>query len=247
MIADKLQDVRRRIAESCTRAGRDANDVTLVCVTKEASVSLMEEALALGVNTFGENRVQDALVKYKTIGDKAIWHLVGHLQTNKVKDAVRVFSLIHSVDSERLAKEIDKEATKIGKVQDVLVQVNTSGEDTKFGIAYGGTEEFLKNISLYPNISMKGLMTIAPEVDDPEKVRLYFRKLRELRDSINAIPACQQSEFRQSGRRNAQYAVRIVCVLTGHGLKDPDRAIATIEKPKVVKPDVKAVLKEIGL
>ena len=187
MIADKLEAVKRRIAESCARTSRDPGDVTLVCVTKQASLNSMEDLLALGVNTFGENRVQDALVKYNTIGDRAIWHLVGHLQTNKTKDAVRIFSLIHSVDSVRLAETIDREAGKIGKVQDVLVQVNTSGEETKFGIASCDTEEFLKNISLYSNINIKGLMTIAPEVDDPEKVRPYFRALRELKCKIGGL------------------------------------------------------------
>lgn len=195
MIADKLEDVKRRIAQSCARSGRRPDDVTLVCVTKQASISSMEEVLALGVKTFGENRVQDALVKYRVIGDRAIWHLIGHLQTNKVKDAVRIFSLIHSVDTVRLAEAIDKEAGKTDKIQDCLIQVNASDEATKFGIASGDTEEFLKNLSLYHNISIKGLMTIAPEVSDPEEVRPYFRKLRELRDAINAL-------------RTTQYAVR---------------------------------------
>ena len=128
MIADKLEDVKRRIAQSCARSGRRPDDVTLVCVTKQASISSMEEVLALGVKTFGENRVQDALVKYRVIGDRAIWHLIGHLQTNKVKDAVRIFSLIHSVDTVRLAEAIDKEAGKTDKIQDCLIQVNASDE-----------------------------------------------------------------------------------------------------------------------
>ena len=217
MIADNLKAVIRRIAESCGRVGRQTSDITLICVTKEASIGQIEEALALGVNAFGENRVQDAIVKFKTIGGKAAWHLVGHLQTNKIKDAVSIFSLIHSIDSVRLAKEIDKEAARLNKKQDILVQVNVSGEASKFGIASGETEEFIKNVSLYPNINIKGLMTIAPEADDPEKVRPFFRKLRELRDAINA-------------ERNTQNAIRILSM----GMSD-DFEVAIEEGSNMVR------------
>ena len=135
----------------------------------------------------GENRVQDALLKYQAIGDRAAWHLIGHLQTNKTRDAVKIFSLIHSLDSVRLAREIDKEASKLGKIQDALVEVNVSGEDSKFGIGPGELKDFLKEVALYPNINIKGLMTIAPMAGDPEKSRPYFRRLRELRDEVNTI------------------------------------------------------------
>ena len=187
MIADNLKLVRQRIAACCQNLGRPANSVTLVCVTKEASTSEVEDLLGLGVREFGENRVQELSKKYKIIGNKANWHLVGHLQTNKVKDAVRVTSLIHSVDSARLAKEIDKEAGKINKVQDILVEVNTSGEVTKFGIKPADTAEFLKEVISYPNININGLMTIAPEAERGEKARPYFRILRELKDKINNL------------------------------------------------------------
>ena len=187
MIADNLKAVTQRISRSCEKSGRPADSVKLVCVTKEASLSEIEEVLALGVKDIGENRVQDALVKYKAIGGRAIWHLIGHLQTNKVRDAVRISSLIHSVDSLRLAKEIDKEARKLGKVQDILAQVNVSGEGSKFGMKPDEVPEFFREVSLYPNISISGLMTIAPESDDPENARPYFRKLRELRDRLNTI------------------------------------------------------------
>ena len=204
MIADNLKAVTQRISMSCEKSGRLPDDVKLICVTKEASLDQIKEALALGVKDIGENRVQNAASKYKMIGDKATWHLIGHLQTNKVKEAVRIFSLIHSVDSIRLAKEIDREAKKIGKVQDMLVQVNTSGEKSKFGLSPNEIAAFFKEVSLYPNINISGLMTIAPsldkssgwcheqsqrtpEVDDSEEVRPYFRKLRELRDEINAV------------------------------------------------------------
>jgi len=192
MIAENLESVRRRIARSCGKANRPPQDVKLVAVTKEAETSEIEEALRLGVKELGENRVQDALLKYKDIAGRATWHLIGHLQTNKVKDAVKIFSLIHSVDSIRLAKEIDKEAKKMGKVQDILIQVNTSGESTKFGLAPQEILDVFKEICLYPNINIKGLMTIAPEADDPEIVRPYFKALRELRDSV--LPACRQAD-----------------------------------------------------
>ena len=185
MIADNLKSVTERIAKCCEKTGRLRGCVQLVAVTKEASVSQMEEALHAGAHDFGENRVQDALVKYMAIGDRVRWHLIGHLQTNKVKDAVKIFSLIHSVDSLKLAQVIDKEAAKFGKRQSILIQVNVSGEDSKFGISPEETINFLKEASSYPNISIEGFMTIAPEVDDPEAVRPYFRKLRELRDAID--------------------------------------------------------------
>ncbi|MFH1593158.1 MAG: YggS family pyridoxal phosphate-dependent enzyme [Candidatus Omnitrophota bacterium] len=185
MIADNIKSVTERIARCCGNAGRPAGCVQLITVTKEASVSQMEEAFCAGAHDFGENRVQDALTKHSAIGDKVKWHLIGHLQTNKVKDAVKVFSLIHSVDSLKLAQAIDKEAAKLGKRQSILIQVNVSGEESKFGIAPEEAIDFLKVASAYPNISIDGLMTIAPEVEDPEAVRPYFRRLRELRDKID--------------------------------------------------------------
>ena len=187
-IAGNLEIVTQRIISACVKSGRLEEDVRLVCVTKEVGPGEIEEVLGLGVRDIGENRVPDASIKYKVIGDRAVWHMVGHLQTNKVKDAVRIFSLIHSVDSARLARAIDRESERIGKVQDVLIQVNTSGESTKFGIGPDEVAGLFKDISLCQNINIKGLMTIAPEVDDPETVRPYFRKLRELRDTINSIP-----------------------------------------------------------
>lgn len=185
MIAQNIKDITLRIARSCDKTGRPASAVSLVCVTKEAAVGQMEEALSAGAGIFGENRVQDAVAKHRAIGDKAVWHLIGHLQTNKVKDAVKIFDLIHSVDSVHLAQEIDKQAGKIGKVQDILIQVNTSGEASKFGVTPEAAIGLLKDIAPYPNISVKGLMTIAPEVEDREIVRPYFRALRELRDTLH--------------------------------------------------------------
>lgn len=206
MIADNLKSVTQRVSRSCEKSGRRPDDVKLICVTKQADISQINEVLALGVKEIGENRLSDALIKYKSIGDRAVWHLIGHLQTNKVKDAVKIFSLIHSVDSVRLAKKIDKEAKKINKVQDILIEVNASGEQSKFGILPANLEILYKDIVLYPNINILGLMTMAPEVDDPEEARQYFRKLREIRDKFNAIrntpwPASSKNQGRQ-------YAIR---------------------------------------
>ena len=182
MIPDNIKSVTQRIAKCCERSGRAAGDVKLICVTKEASIGQAEEALGCGVTDLGENRVRELADKYRAIGDRAAWHLIGHLQTNKVKDAVRIASLIHSVDSIRLAKAVDAEAKKINKAQEVLVQVNTSGESSKFGLRPAEVPGFLKEVSLYTNINIKGFMTMAPESEDPELARPAFRALRELRD-----------------------------------------------------------------
>lgn len=187
MIAENLKSVRQRIERACKRAAIPPQDAKIVCVTKGRPADEIIEAIEAGVGIIGENRVQEAALKYKAIGNKTEWHLVGHLQTNKAKDAVRIFSLIHSVDSLRLAEEIDRQAGKIGKVQDILVQVNVSGEKSKFGMAPDQVPAFLNGSALYRNIRIKGLMTIAPEVDDPEKARPYFRRLRKLRDEINSL------------------------------------------------------------
>ncbi|MDD5618383.1 MAG: YggS family pyridoxal phosphate-dependent enzyme [Candidatus Omnitrophica bacterium] len=187
MIAENLKAVTQIMSRSCEKSGRSADAVKLICVTKEANLSQIEETLALGVKDIGENRVQDALVKYRAIGGRAIWHLIGHLQTNKVRDIVGISSLIHSVDSLRLAEVIDREAKRAGKIQDILIQVNTSGEESKFGISRDEVKPFFEKAVLYPNISILGLMTIAPEVRDPEEARPCFRRLRELRDELQSL------------------------------------------------------------
>jgi len=188
MIDDNLKSVRRRIATCCERSGRSQGEVKLIAVTKEASSQDIGMALSLGVKDIGENRIQDAAIKYDEIGARAVWHMIGHLQTNKAKDAVRIFSLIHSVDSVRLAEAIDKEASKLGKVQDILVQVNVSGEASKFGIEPDRAAELIKKISACINVRVRGLMTIAPESEDPESSRPYFKALNELRNRIGGLP-----------------------------------------------------------
>ncbi|MFH0941311.1 MAG: YggS family pyridoxal phosphate-dependent enzyme [Candidatus Omnitrophota bacterium] len=164
---------------------------TLVAVTKSVPLSLIYEAIDCGVMHIAENRVQEAVLKYDPVqayarnkGVVLKWHMVGHLQTNKVKEAVRMFDLIHSVDSLKVALAIDIEAGKINKIQDVLIEVKTSPEVTKYGFAPGEACEAVKEISDLKNINVKGLMTVAAVVDTPEKARPYFRGLKELRDEI---------------------------------------------------------------
>ncbi len=187
MISENLKAVTQRISRSCEKSGRPADSVKLVCVTKGVGLPEIEEVLALGIKDIGENRVQDALVKYKAIGDKAVWHIIGHLQTNKVRDAVGISSLIHSVESFRLAAAIDREAKRLDKVQDILVQVNTSGEESKFGISEHEAGPFFEKAASYSNINILGLMTMAPEVVDPEEARPCFCRLRRLRDELQKL------------------------------------------------------------
>lgn len=184
MIKDNIERIRRRIAEVCARIKVDPDKITVICVTKGRPVSQIQEAVNLGLKHIGENRVQEALEKYKEIpGVK--WHMVGHLQSNKVRDAIKIFDLIHSVDSVSLAQEINKQALKINKIQDILLEVKTSPEVRKFGFKpeelAGACEEIIK----LENVKIRGLMTIAPEVDDANEARPYFSKLRQLRDQLN--------------------------------------------------------------
>ncbi len=189
-IDDNLKKVNARIAASCARVKRDPAEITLVAVAKGRSVDEIAQVVAAGASGIGENRVQEALLKFNdkrlAISDKPIrWHMIGHLQTNKVKDAVKIFDLIHSVDSLKLAQEIDKQAARINKVQDVLIEVKTSPEATKSGIPPEDAAALIRDIAQFKHIALKGLMTIAPIVKNPEEARLFFRTLRELRYRIN--------------------------------------------------------------
>ncbi|MEK7849245.1 MAG: YggS family pyridoxal phosphate-dependent enzyme [Candidatus Omnitrophota bacterium] len=192
MVKENLVSCLKRIEASTALSGVEtSSSVTLVAVTKSVPLSLIYEAIDCGVRHIAENRVQEALLKYDPVQayvrNKGVflkWHMVGHLQTNKVKDAVCIFDLIHSVDSLKVALEIDREAGKINKIQDVLIEVKTSGEATKYGFATAEVCEAVKEISVLKNINVKGLMTIAPVVDSHEKARPYFRKLQELQDEI---------------------------------------------------------------
>jgi hypothetical protein len=187
MVKQNLSFCLEKINAAAQKCGRDPRTIVWVAVTKGVALPHIQEAIENGVAHIGENRVQEALLKYgglqeyaKGKGVKLFWHMVGHLQSNKAKDAVKIFDLIHSVDSVVLAAEIDRQALKIGKIQDILLQVNVSREATKFGFSVESVTGAFCELAALKNISIKGLMTIAPEVDDPEAVRPVFRKLKEL-------------------------------------------------------------------
>ncbi len=180
--AAALEDVRRRIASACSRAGRDAASVALVAVSKTFPAERVRELLACGHDLFGENRVQEALEKIPLVGAGARWHLVGHLQGNKARHAVGAFELIHSVDGLDLARELARRAAARGTVQPVLVQVNLSREATKSGAGEDAALPLLEAAAALPDLEVRGLMTIPPPVEDPEASRPWFALLRELRD-----------------------------------------------------------------
>lgn len=175
MIKENIAAVQKRIADAASRVGR-TDAITLVAVTKNHPVKYMKEAAAAGITDVGENRVQEALQKLEAFPENQLkWHLVGHLQTNKAKHAVEHFDLIHSVDSEHLLKAVNKEAAKIGKVQDILLQVNVAREESKFGME---VEEFPAMCELaksLANVRVQGLMCIAPNFEHVEDVRPIFR------------------------------------------------------------------------
>ncbi len=183
-IEKNLKEVKERIARAADRAGRGSDEIKLVAVTKDVPVERIKEAIELGVKIIGENRAQEARAKYEEIGSLVEWHMVGHLQRNKVKRVLNIFDLIHSVDSLPLAKEIDRRALEMGKRADILIEVNTSGEESKFGIRPDEALDFMEEISEFASISLLGLMTMAPFVGNPEDARPYFKRLRELKEEL---------------------------------------------------------------
>ncbi|MHB1421259.1 MAG: YggS family pyridoxal phosphate-dependent enzyme [Bacillota bacterium] len=185
-IIANLNAVRQGILEAARAGGRDAGEIQLIAVTKNVSVNRIHEALAGGVKMIGENRVQEMLDKYPILQGQVQWHLIGHLQTNKVKYILEQVSLIHSLDSISLAEEIQKRAGG-GRMVDVLVQVNVAAEATKYGLPVEKTIPFLQEFARWPSIRVKGLMTIAPQVDNPELVRPIFRQLRMLAEQIRTM------------------------------------------------------------
>lgn len=181
-IAERLERVRRRIVTACERAGRDAASVRLVAVTKTVPLAGVTEALQAGQDLFGENRVQEALEKIAGAGPSARWHLIGHLQKNKAKHAVGAFELIHGVDDRELALAIERRAAERGITQPVLVQANLADEPTKSGAGEAELAPLLDAVAGLPHLALRGLMIIPPPVEDPERARPWFRRLRELRD-----------------------------------------------------------------
>jgi hypothetical protein len=184
-IAMNLEQVRSRIAAACGRAGRDPASVRLIAVSKTFGADAIRSAIEAGVRDFGENRVQELREKIGDVGRDARWHMIGHLQSNKAKDAVHLFDVVQSVDRMSLAERLDKEAGEAGRKLEVLVQVNIGAEPQKSGVEIAGAPGLVREVGQLPNLSLRGLMTIPP-IDGDARTRGYFRALRELRDSIAA-------------------------------------------------------------
>ncbi len=183
-ICENIENVRQKIADAAKRAGRKPEEITLIGVSKTKPVTLISEAVDCGIIQLGENRVQEVMEKFvKLSGVK--WHLIGHLQRNKVKYIIDKAEYIHSLDSFELAKEIDRQAKKVGKIQKVLVQVNVSGEESKSGISPKEAAFFCESISSFENIRVKGLMTMAPKDADEKELRAVFGGLKRLSGEIN--------------------------------------------------------------
>jgi pyridoxal phosphate enzyme (YggS family) len=185
-VQENIRRLREKIAQAAVRAGRNPDEVRLVVVTKGVPPERVKEALAAGVRACGENRVQELLAKQPLLPAGTEWHFIGHLQTNKVKYIIDRINLLHSLDSWRLAREIDRLAGRRGKEMEVLVQVNVSGEKTKSGLAPEEVLDFLEALGELPALRARGLMTIAPAVRDPEEARPVFRHLRLLLERARA-------------------------------------------------------------
>lgn len=184
LLQDNLKKVQENIRKACKKAGRNEEEVTLIAVSKTKPLSDLEEILDAGVIEFGENKVQELCDKFEHIKSPVHWHMIGHLQTNKVKYIVDKVCLIHSVDSLKLASQISKEAEKKQVECDVLIEVNVAQEESKFGITTDETLALIREVAALPHVHIKGLMTIAPFVDDPEENRPVFRSLYELSKTV---------------------------------------------------------------
>jgi pyridoxal phosphate enzyme (YggS family) len=200
-IRDNLQLVQERIEKAAQRAGRKPEEIILVAVTKTVEVPRIWEAISAGVQHIGENRVQEAQEKIKDIGNKVTWHMIGHLQTNKVKQALDLFQLIHSVDSLKLARELSKRAEAKNQTVDILIQINLAHEETKFGFPVEKIQENVQEIAALPRLAIKGLMTIPPLAENPEHTRPYFKKLREISEELRKIPQVEM-KFLSMGMTN---------------------------------------------
>lgn len=186
MVKENLAEVEQKILEACKKSGRSRDEVTLIAVSKTKPVSMIEEAMEAGIREFGENKPQEMKEKYEILPKDLHWHMIGHLQLNKVKYVVPRACMIHSVDSLRLAEKISAEAEKNHLVMPVLIEVNVTEEDTKFGVKLSEAEDLIRQAAVLPGISIQGLMTIAPFVENAEENRGVFQKLRKLSVDIRS-------------------------------------------------------------
>jgi PLP dependent protein len=196
-IAANINKIKLRIAAAAARCNRSPDSIKLLAVTKTVSSFAVEQAMNAGITSFGENYVQEAKEKIAAMGKRAEWHMIGYLQTNKVKYTVNLFDYIHSVDRMELAKEINKRAGLNGRKINILIEINVSGEKTKNGIPAANAIDLIKDAAALENISIKGLMTMAPYSDNPENSRPYFSELRNLQKNIinNGITGIQMKEL----------------------------------------------------
>lgn len=186
-LQERIAQVEQRIQAACERSGRQVSDVQMVAVTKYVSTEKTGQVLDAGLIHLGENRWQNAKDKWEALHERGVWHFIGHLQTNKVKDVIGKFEYIHSLDRLSLAKELEKKAAELELIVKVFVQINVSGEESKYGLAPEAVEDFFQALQQMPHLKVVGLMTMAPEVDEPEQTRPVFRGLRELRDRLNTF------------------------------------------------------------
>jgi PLP dependent protein len=186
-ISKNLEDIYQRIEKTARRSGKKTEDIKLVAVSKLIDIDRIKEGIKAGIKILGENKVQEAKDKIPHFVDENLeWHLIGHLQTNKAKDAVKLFTMIHSVDSIKLGLEIDKQARTMGKIMDILVQFNISMEETKTGCLIEEAHQIIESLSKLSFLRIKGLMTIPPYFDDPDSARPYFSELRKLSEKISS-------------------------------------------------------------
>ncbi len=186
-IAANIREIRKRLARAASRAGRDPESIRLLAVSKTVETARIREALDAGIRLFGENYVQEAREKIPALGGDIEWHMIGHLQTNKVKYVVPLFDWIHSVDRMELARELDRKAGQHGRKLNVLIEVNVSGEASKSGASSQDVPALLRAVALLPQIQVRGLMTMPPYSDNPENARPYFVALAKLREDIRAL------------------------------------------------------------
>ena len=229
-LAGNLEKVERRIADACARSGRNPTEVQLVAVTKGHPPEAIGEAADLGLTLFGENKVQEAKVKISRCPGRLRWHMIGHLQSNKVRDAVHFFELIQSVDSLSLAEEINRWADRGAKTMPILLEVNVAGESSKFGYRPDRLLAELAQINALPKIEIHGLMTIAPWTPEPEKVRHVFRRLRELKAECDAILGAPLPHLSMGMSGDLEVAVEegATMVRIGSALFGPRQKIVTV-------------------
>ena len=186
MIKDNITTVEHKIDEAVDRSGRDRSDVTLIAVSKTKPVEMLREAYDAGMRDFGENKVQEIMDKYDKLPSDIRWHMIGHLQTNKVKYIADKIYMIHSVDSLKLAEEINKQALKAGRIIPILIEVNVGDEESKFGVTFDTAEDLIRQIAPLPGLKVSGLMCVAPYVVNPEENRAYFARLKQLSVDITS-------------------------------------------------------------